>query len=99
LSITAFALFISGIIAPFVLAVFGLGEVAAIFGIIATVLALIHGILGRSFLLGKVAAIGALIVFCVIGTISYLRFRAAAGAADAELRLRMEQQSGHTQKP
>lgn len=94
LSITAFTLFICGIIAPFIPGVFGSDDVAIIFGIIATIHALILGILGRSFLLGKVAAIGALIV-CVIGTFNYIRFRSDAGAS--ELRMRMEQELQQTE--
>jgi hypothetical protein len=85
LSIAAFALFISGVVSPFFPRVFGSDDVAVIFGIIATVLALILGLLGRSFLLGKVAAIGALIV-CVIGTINYIRFRSDSGAAELRMR-------------
>jgi uncharacterized membrane protein len=97
LSITAFALFICGVVAPFVPGAFGFGseDLAVDFAMIATVLALILGFVGRIFLLGKVAAIGALIV-CVIGTINYIRFRSDAGAD--ELRMHMEQQSSHTAK-
>ena len=95
LSITAFTLFICGMVAPFVPTAFGSEDIAVVFTIVATVLALILGILGRIFLLGKVAALGALIV-CVIGTINYIRFRSDAGAD--ELRMHMEQQASHTAK-
>jgi hypothetical protein len=94
LSITAFVLFICGLVTPLVQGVFSSEDVAIIFAIVATVLALILGILGRSFFLGKVAAVGALIV-CVIGTINYIRFRSDDTGA-AELRMHMEQQSNHT---
>jgi hypothetical protein len=92
LSIAAFALFICAVVAPFFPRVFGSDDVAVIFALLATVLALILGFLGRSFLLGKVAAIGALIV-CVIGTINYVRFRSDSGAA--ELRMRMDHAERH----
>jgi hypothetical protein len=88
LSVTAFALFVCGVFAPFVPRFFGSGGLAFVFAIVSMSLALILGILGRIFLLGKVAAIGALIV-CVIGTINYICFRYHADAAE----LRMEQQS------
>ena len=95
LSTTAFALFICGVVAPFVPRIFGSEDIAVVFAIVGMVLALILGILGRIFLLGKVAAVGALIV-CVIGTINYIRFHSDAGAD--ELRMHMEQQSSHTAK-
>ena len=96
LSVTAFALFVCGIIAPFLPRVFGSDDVAVIFAIIATILALIFGVLSRTFLLGRVAMIGALIV-CVIGTINLVRFHSDEGAA--RMRMQLEQQAGHAAKP
>lgn len=97
LSITAFALFISGIVAPFVGGLFGSEDAAVIYAIISTVLALVLGLLGRSFLLGKVAWIGALIM-CVVGTVNYILYR--SGSKAAELRMEREVQEArqkHTQ--
>jgi hypothetical protein len=86
LSITAFALFIGGVVAPFVPTVFGSDDIAVAFAIVMTILALILGFLGRSFLLGKVGMIGALVV-CLIGGINYVLFRMDA----AKTRARQEQ--------
>jgi uncharacterized protein YacL len=98
LSITAFGLFVCGVIAPFFSRVFGSDDVAVIFAIIAMILALIFGILGRTFLLGKVAMIGALVA-CLICTINFIRFRSDENAARIKGQLQFEQHTSHTAKP
>jgi uncharacterized membrane protein len=90
LSIVAFFMFISGIVAPFAPRIFGSDDIAVIFAIVAMSLALIFGVLGRSFLLGKVATIGALIV-CVIGTINYVGFRLSANSTASQMQMQTSQ--------
>jgi hypothetical protein len=88
LSITAFAMFILGIIAPFLGQILGMEDLAVIFTLVAMVMALVLGIFGRSFVLGKVAMIGALVV-CVLGTIlstiNYIRFNSDKRAAELQM--------------
>jgi hypothetical protein len=73
LSISAFALLILGVLPPFVPRIFGSGELGLVFAILATVLALVFGFLGRKFLLGKVAVVGVVVVFIISTTIYIMR--------------------------
>lgn len=73
LSIVGFAFLITAIVAPFVGWILISDDGAIVYAVVATLLGLVFGYLGRSFLLGKVALIGSLILI-VLGAVNYVRF-------------------------
>jgi hypothetical protein len=85
LSIAAFALLLVGVFAPLMPRFFPSGDVAVIAGIAAIVLALLFGFIGRDFLLGRVAAIGALIL-CLVGGVNYVGFTFGKKSAEARMK-------------
>jgi len=60
----ALVLFVTGLLVPWIIALFN-PEIAAGFGIVAELLALVFGIIGWKQKTGKVAAIGALVLVVV----------------------------------
>ena len=79
-------LFVAGALMPFVLGSYGAGGPAAGFAVVAMLLALLFGILGRRSAGGKVALIGAGAVL-LLGVAAFLAYRPrATGERDAARR-------------
>jgi len=89
LPVVAFVLFLTGIVLPFVSRSFASSSAPVALAVVASILSLILGLNTHSFLLGRIAWVGALVV-CVLGTINAIRF--FSGSGESELRTRMEQE-------
>lgn len=95
ISIVAFVFLLAAIALPFRAAIHesSASDALITLAIIALVLAIVFGFLGRCFLLGRIAWIGALIL-CMIGAVNYVRFRSAADESETRLRLLQDVRSG-----
>ena len=63
----ALALFILGLLVPVIICLFAPFEVAAVFGVLAEVLALVLGIIGWRELCGKIATLGVVVLIAWSG--------------------------------
>ncbi len=87
LALWALALFVVGLLMPFLIALFAPSDAAIGFGVVAELLALLFGTMGWRHLAGKVATIGVALLL-VIAAINYVFYTRAVGqgAADIEAR-------------